>query len=216
MRPLPLLRVWIGSENRAKREAVRLGLEPFFAELELTTALVSSGVSEQPLGFAEIVAGARNRARGAFALAQGRCDLAAGIEDGLVPVPDVATRYVNLGCCVLYDGSSESLGFSAGFEYPADCVAAALGLGAKPSGPSASHPAGSGARRPIGEAFDEAFSALRARIPGVVDPGPGSGNIGRLTGGVLTRSQYGAQAVTCALVRRLHPDLYTPEKVGTT
>jgi inosine/xanthosine triphosphatase len=192
------LRVWVGSENRAKRDAVRLGLQPFFPELELESAAVASGVSEQPVGFAEIVAGARNRARQAYARAAGKCDLAAGLEDGLVPVADVATQYVNLGCCVLYDGSSESLGFSAGFEYPPACVAAALG-----------------SRRPIGEAFDEVFSALRAAKRGVVDPGPGSGNIGRLTGGVLTRSQYGAQAVTCALVRRLHPELYASEKADT-
>jgi inosine/xanthosine triphosphatase len=193
-----VLRVWVGSENPAKLEAVRLGLQPFFPELELTSTAVASGVPAQPIGFAEIVAGARNRARGAYELASGRCDLGAGLEDGLVPVPELATVYVNMGCCVLYDGSGASLGFSAGFEYPPSCVAAATGT----------------PRRPIGEAFDEAFAALRARGAPAVDPGSAAGNIGRLTGGVLTRSQYGAQAVTCALVRRLHPSLYELDRVS--
>ena len=45
-----------------------------------------------------------------------------------------------------------------------------------------------------------------------IDPGAPSGrsggNIGRLTGGRLDRSAYGAQAVVCALIRFLHTDLY--------
>ena len=37
-----------------------------------------------------------------------------------------------------------------------------------------------------------------------------SGNIGKLTLGVLPRSDYARHAVLCALVSFLHPDLYTP------
>jgi inosine/xanthosine triphosphatase len=202
-----VLRVCVGSENRAKLEAVRLGLEPFFPGAQISGIAVGSGVSEQPVGLSEIIAGARTRARGAFDRAAGRCDLAAGIEDGLVPLSEAASAYINLGCCVLYDGVSESLGFTPGFEYPASCVEAAVGGGAGGSGPLAD------ARKPIGALFDAAFAAVAERQGGF-DPGPGSGNIGRLTRGVLTRAQYGAQAVICALVRRLHRDLYTPEKVG--
>jgi inosine/xanthosine triphosphatase len=185
-------RVCVGSANAAKLEAVRLGLEPFFETLELAGAAVPSGVPEQPIGFAEIIEGARNRARAAYERVPGACDLGAGLEDGLVPVPQVDTAYLNLGCCVLYDGRSESVGFSAGFEYPPGCVAKATAA----------------QRRPIGAVFDEAFAALR----GEPDPGPGAGNIGRLTRGVLPRAHYGAQAVTCAMVRRLHPSLYMRDK----
>ena len=63
-------------------------------------------------------------------------------------------------------------------------------------------------RAPIGEVFDRRFVAP----PGFADPGTGAGNIGRLTGGALTRSDYGAQAVTCALLRFLHPELYAGER----
>jgi inosine/xanthosine triphosphatase len=178
--------VRVGSRNTAKLEAVRRGLAPFFAHVQVLSGDAASGVDAQPLGFAEIVAGARNRARASHSA--GACDLAAGIEDGLIAVPEVPTGWVNVGCCVLFDGAREGLGFSAGFEYPPDCVAAATGS----------------PRTPIGDAFDRRFSAR----PGRRDPGPGAGNIGRLTEGALTRADYGAQAVTCAWLRFMHRELY--------
>jgi inosine/xanthosine triphosphatase len=181
----------VGSRNVAKLEAVRRGLAPFCARVEIEAVDVESGVDAQPLGFAEIVAGARNRARGAQRT--GACDLAAGIEDGLVPLADARTGWLNVGCCVLLDGEREALGFSAGFEYPPACVARAT---AEP-------------RTPIGDVFD----ALYRAPGGLADPGTASGNIGRLTGGALDRAAYGAQAVTCAYVRFLHPTLYTGASV---
>ena len=182
--------VRVGSRNTAKLEAVRRGLAPFFALVDVVGADAPSGVDPQPLGFAEIVAGARNRARASHS--PGHCDLAAGIEDGLIAVSEVATGWLNVGCCVLFDGAREGLGFSAGFEYPPDCVAVAT----------------RSPRTPIGDAFDRRF-APRA---GARDPGPGAGNIGRLTEGALTRAEYGAQAVTCAWLRFLHPELYAGDR----
>jgi len=187
------LRVRLGSRSVAKREALRRGLAPFYGEVVIEDVEVPSGVPEQPIGLEQIVAGARNRARRSFETRGPRaCDLGAGIEDGLVPVPGAATGYVNLGCAVLFDGQTESIGFSSGFEYPPRCVAAATAAD----------------RTPVGEAFD----AIWAPPAGLADPGPGAGNIGRLTHGVLPRSDYGAQAVICAMVRRLHPSLYIEEE----
>ena len=183
---MSVLVVRLGSRNAAKLEAVRRGLGPFFARVEVHGAETDSGVDSQPLGFEEIVAGARRRAERSFAL--GDCALGAGIEDGLIPVSQVPSGWLNVGCCVLTDGVREGLGFTSGFEYPPACVARAT---ATP-------------RMPIGNAFDALFRAPR----GFEDPGPGAGNIGRLTGGALTRAQYGAQAVTCAWLRFLHPELY--------
>jgi inosine/xanthosine triphosphatase len=180
------MRVRLGSANAAKVEALRRGLEALFGEIEIDSVPVESGMPDQPLSFEEIVAGARNRARGAYVT--GSCDLGAGIEDGLVPVPGASTGYVNLGCCCLFDGRDDHVGFSAGFEYPSACVEAALGA----------------ERVPVGASFDSVFQ----RREGLPDPGRGAGNIGRLTGGTLTRAEYGAQAVICAAVRLLHPDLY--------
>ena len=182
----PRARVRVGSQNAAKLEAVRRGLAPFFEEVVIEGVAAASGVSEQPIGFSEIVSGARARARESFRLED--CDLAVGIEDGLVAVAEAATGYINLGCCVLFDGKEESIGLSAGFEYPPSCVDAATGS----------------SRVPVGDHFDAVFKTPA----GWADPGRGAGNIGRLTGGALTRADYGAQAVTCALVRWLHPELY--------
>ena len=179
----------VGSRNTAKLEAVRRGLAPFFRRVEVAAAEVASGVDAQPLGFAEIVAGARQRARGAHR--NGACDLAAGIEDGLVSIAETESGWANIGCCVLFDGAREAIGFTAGFEYPPSFVRRAT---ASP-------------RTPIGDAFD----ALYRAPAGFSDPGTASGNIGRLSGGALTRADYGAQAVICAFVRLLHPDLYATD-----
>ena len=84
--------VRIGSENRAKCAALRQALESLrpstlrAAPIQIVPTALSSGVSEQPIGYEEIVLGARNRARSA--LAMGDCVLALGIEDGLVPLAD--------------------------------------------------------------------------------------------------------------------------------
>lgn len=179
-------RVRVGSLNAAKLAAVSRGLSAFYDELRVEPVSTESGVSTQPLGFEEIVTGARNRARASYAPQD--CDFAVGLEDGLIPVEGTETGYVNMGCCLIFDGALESLGFSAGFEYPTACVEAAIGP----------------QRVPVGGSFDALFSAPE----GWTDPGRGAGNIGRLTGGALTRTDYAAQAVTCAFVRLLHPKLY--------
>ena len=191
-----LARVLVGSGNAAKIQAVRDGLAAFVPRLEVDGVEVESGVADQPVGFDEILLGARNRARAAFAV--GGCDLAAGIEDGLVTLPDVddiagpTAATLNLGCAWLTDGRRESFGLSSGFGYPDACAQRALRE-----------------RAPIGEVFDELW---RAREPDALAAGPsgaGVGNIGRLTLGVLTRAEYGRHAVVCAFVRYLHPDLYS-------
>jgi inosine/xanthosine triphosphatase len=177
-----------GTTNSAKLEAVRRGLGALLPEVRVEPFAAPSGVSEQPIGLDEIVQGAIHRARAAWAA--GPCELACGIEDGLFPVPETATGYMNVGCAALHDGHRDFLGLSAGFEYPRGCVEAALAP----------------RRTPVGDSFARLFTPA----PGWPEPDPsgGWGNIGRLTGGALTRVDYGAQAVSCAAVRMLHPELY--------
>jgi inosine/xanthosine triphosphatase len=201
-------RVRVGSLNEPKLEAVRSALAPYTSPgLSIEGVSVPSGVSEQPVGYEEIAAGARNRARAAFEGSgeSSGCDLAVGIEDGLVElcVDAGASEVMNVGCAVVTDGARESLGFSSGFAYPPDCAGPALRD-----------------RTPIGDLFDRYW----ARHRGSASAGPGgdgsakpedalpsartSGNIGKLTLGVLERSDYGRHAVLCALVRFLNPSLY--------
>ncbi len=162
---------------------------------------VESGVAEQPIGWDEIICGARNRARAAFE--SGDCVLAVGIEDGLVRLadggetksrrPEPETFY-NVGCAWLTDGGREGHGVSSGFAYPSGCLEPAIRDQA-----------------PIGDLFDELWRAHRGESSGPAKgaaSGRHGGNIGMLTQGRLDRSAYGAQAVICALVPFLHTDLY--------
>ncbi len=202
-----------GTENPAKLAAVRAALAVFADRpdgLAIVGVNVASGVPEQPVGWPEIVAGARGRARAA--LASGACVLAVGIEDGLVEVPfepdqPVApgrTSVFNVGCAWVTDGRRDGTGFSSGFAYPAACIAPAFRD-----------------REPIGSLFDALWRAERGTAGAVAssassnpsgDPAGASGrqggNIGQLTQGRLDRSAYGAQAILCALVPFLHADLY--------
>ena len=181
--------VRVGTRNAPKLEAVRGAVGAYAENVRVEGATVETGVPEQPVGWDEIVGGARNRARAARSI--GACDLAVGLEDGLVEIPLEGHREVlNIGCAFVTDGVREAFGFSSAFAYPPECVAPSLAE-----------------RAPIGEVFDRVFSAYSGQAE---EPPSGAttGNIGKLSAGVLTRSEYARQAVLCALVSFLHPDLY--------
>lgn len=183
-------RVRVGSTNGPKLDAVRGALTPYLGDLDLAGVAVASGVPDQPLGFAEIVAGARNRARAA--LASGG-DLGVGLEDGLVVIPAAGRHAINVGCAVVTDGRRTALGFSAGLAYPAACADEAVAT-----------------RAPVGALFDALWAQARGEA-GSAPSTAGLGNVGRLTGGVLPRAEYARHAVVCAFVQFLHPDLYPAE-----
>lgn len=173
------------------------------SRLLVSGVATASGVPEQPVGWEEIAAGARNRARAA--LASGPCALAFGIEDGLVELPGASAAgrvpgpaVFNVGCAWVTDGVRDGVGFSSGFAYPPAVV-----------GPAFRD------REPIGALFDALWQAHRPVAGGGSGPtgvplpsGRQGGNIGQLTQGRLDRSAYGAQAILCALVPFLHVDLY--------
>jgi len=188
-------RVRVGSTNEPKIAAVRAAIAPYAPDARVEGCVVESGVCEQPVGLEETSRGARNRAGRAFET--GDCELAVGYEDGLVALPELAgsgSELLNVGCAVVTDGVRTSFGLSSGFAYPPACAARAASE-----------------RLPIGDLFDELW---RARAPSDEDEDPGvpsgrgDGNIGKLSLGVLTRSEYARHAIVCALVRFLHPDLY--------
>ena len=184
--------VRVGTLNPPKLEAVRRAMTAYQPAVSIEGVAVDSGVSEQPVGFAEIVRGARNRARAAAA--SGDCDLAVGIEDGLVALTDVeGAPVLNVGCAIVTDGRREGLGTSSGFAYPPECAELAISQ-----------------REPIGDLFDTHW---RRHYPQGPAGGSGTsalsgGNVGKLSLGVLERSEYGRHAVLCALVPFLHPEMY--------
>jgi inosine/xanthosine triphosphatase len=179
--------VRVGSTNPPKLAGVRAALTTFCGDVTIEAVDVESGVPEQPLGFEEIVEGARNRAEGARRV--GACDLGVGYEDGLVAIPGLADVWFNIGCAALSDGVQTSFGLSSGFSYPSACSERAVAE-----------------RKPIGALFDRLWSrhgrASETSAPLSI------GNVGKLTGGALPRSEYTRHAVLCALTRFIHPDLY--------
>ncbi|MDE0886685.1 MAG: inosine/xanthosine triphosphatase [Myxococcota bacterium] len=186
--------VRVGTRNPTKLEAVRLALGAYAEGFELIGHSVDSGVPEQPVGFAEVVQGARQRA--ARAWSQGPCQLAVGIEDGLVELAELGGMALNVGAAVVSNGEREGLGFSSLFAYPEACSTPALAD-----------------RRPIGDAFDALWRAAkedRDQEPS----GRSIGNIGKLTLGVMPRSEYARHAVLCALIHFLHPELYSSRPLG--
>jgi len=184
--------VRVGSRNEPKIEAVRSALAAYATAVEVCGVEVDSGVPEQPVGFEEIVAGARNRA--AAARRSGDCDLGVGSEDGHVALPADATPgaapHVNIGCAAVCDGQRVSLGFSSAFAYP----------------PGVTLPAVRD-RTPIGGLFDELWRARSGEVQRLPSART-TGNVGKLTAGVLPRSEYARHAVLCALVAFVNPDLY--------
>jgi inosine/xanthosine triphosphatase len=74
------MRIGVGSGNPVKRRAVESVVEEGDAGPTVEAVAVDSGVSEQPTGHAETVAGAENRARNALAAGY---DLGVGIEGGV-------------------------------------------------------------------------------------------------------------------------------------
>jgi len=191
--PLATVRwVRVGSVNEPKLAAVRSAIGAYAPAARVEGVAVTSGVPEQPVGFDEIICGARNRAAGA--LSGAHCDLAVGVEDGLVAVatggPGGAIAHLNIGCVAITNGRRDSIGFSSAFGYPLECTIPAVKD-----------------REPVGVVFDRLWEAHRGELaakPSALS----TGNIGRLSNGVLPRAEYARHGVLCALVAFLQPDLY--------
>jgi inosine/xanthosine triphosphatase len=179
--------VRVGSTNPPKLEGVRSALAALSCDVAVEGIDLESGVPDQPLGFEEIVEGARNRAEGARRC--GACDLAVGYEDGLVAIPEPDGTWFNVGCAAVSDGVRISLGLSSGFSYPPACSQRAVAE-----------------RRPIGALFDRLWTQLRGDASDAAQLS--IGNVGKLTRGALTRAEYTRHAVLCALTPFIHPDLY--------
>lgn len=192
-----LRRVSVGSTNEPKLAAVRSALAPFAPDVRVEGVAVDSGVPAQPVGFDEIILGARTRASNASDSLS--CDLAIGIEDGLVRLPvsargdGPAAAHWNIGCAAVTDGERTALGFSSAFAYPPACAEPAVRD-----------------REPIGTLFDRLWQQHRG-LRSQRHSAQSVGNIGRLSEGALPRAEYARHGVLCALVAFLQPDLYPPD-----
>jgi inosine/xanthosine triphosphatase len=175
--------VGVGTKNEAKVGAVRglLSEYPFLAHAKVVGREVPSGVSAQPLGWDEIMRGAKNRAKGAC---EGY-DFGFGIESGLIPVPHTKTGLMDVCACAIYDGQEFHLGISSGFEVPF----ALLELMQVE-------------KLELNEAFKKANLPTNPNVFGVIES---------LTNGRVDRIAFTQQAIRNALIHLEHPMLYRRE-----
>ena len=115
------MRVGVGSGNPVKRRAVEAALdagEDALGEGATVEAVpVDSGVSEQPRGHGETVAGAETRARNV--LAAGAYDLGVGIEGGVADLDDRPGLYLVMWAAVT-DGETIERGGGPSLRLPGD------------------------------------------------------------------------------------------------
>jgi inosine/xanthosine triphosphatase len=168
----PHIRVSIGSTNKVKVEAVRLALEPYF-DPEVIGVQVYSGVSPQPLG-KDAFRGARNRAIHALRLAG--CDLAVGVEGGIIGLD--GRRYAFAAVSIVDPEGRQSSATTGLFPLPLEALKLVdEGL-------------------ELGEAMD--------RITGISDVKHGPGAVGILTKGVIDRTALYRHGTTLALIPHLN------------
>jgi inosine/xanthosine triphosphatase len=106
--------VRVGTANPMKLAATRKAFGTFFKNVKVVGVDVPSSVSAQPISFGEIVRGARERARRAFA----DCDYAVGIEAGTFKVGPAWPRPFQITMACVCDGAREALGSGPFFELP--------------------------------------------------------------------------------------------------
>lgn len=105
------MKIFVGSMNPVKVEAVREVFEEFFDDVKVVGEEVGSGVSRQPFGD-EVIRGAEDRARKALKLVD--ADYGVGIEGGIMKL---GNRWYNLGFVVIINREGKmGTGTSGWFE----------------------------------------------------------------------------------------------------
>lgn len=173
-----LYRVAVGSANPVKLAAARAVLTWAAPAAEVTAAPVPSGVSDQPFGDDETIAGARQRARAAREALD--ADLGVGLEGGVVDGP--AGMRTCAWCVVVHRDGREGVGGSLAMPLP-DAVAQMIRDGTE-----------------LGHAMDRLVAERGTKH--------GKGAVGILTAGKIDRQAAYEVLVTYALAPFVTPALY--------
>lgn len=173
------VRIAVGSTNPAKVHAARDGAARMLGEVEATGVHVPSGVSAQPHGDEEMIAGAEARASRALAAVAG-ASYGVGLEGG---VDEHGGRMFACAWCAVADRSGRlSLACTGRFELP-PAVAELVRQGVE-----------------LGDADDRVFGRANSKQQ--------EGAVGLLTRGRFTRASFYAEAVALAFIRVTNPDLF--------
>jgi len=169
----------VGSTNKVKVQALEelINRYPELSNAKLLSFSVSSEVSEQPLSLEEIISGAKNRAKNAFAEC-GTCVYSFGLESGLFAAPGTNTGFLEACTCAIYDGTNYYIGLSCGFEVPAAILKFVLE-----------------------DKMDLSQACFASGITNNANLGGSEGLIGLLSRGHINRKEYTQQAIVSALIQ---------------
>lgn len=177
----------VGTRNKIKVQAVR-EIAAEYALGHSATVIgvdVPSTVPDQPKTLMVTSTGAVWRAKNAFGTGED-CDLAVGIESGLMEAPYTRSGYVNFTAVAIYDGDNIHMGHSTGFEVP-PVMLKALGEG---------------------DEIDKICYDLE--ISDVPNVGKVAGGfLGILTKGRVSRQEYTKQALRMAMIPLENKELFS-------
>jgi inosine/xanthosine triphosphatase len=216
-----ILRVAVGSDNPCKIHSVRDALLQVIASqhspqqkeasLQVEGFRVESGVTAQPMGDDETQRGAKNRAMAAYQCYEKKFlkppHLAVGLEGGLEWSNDKSILWCMawMACCgKTGDGFLEELlggpTTVAAVEELSDKLSWGL---AKTASFAMPPPITEYVKQgmELGEADDKVFNRVNSK--------QGSGTVGILTNGIITRASYYQHALVLALVPWIRADVYT-------
>lgn len=172
------VKVAVGSKNPVKVEAVRRAFEKAFGECEVVGVGVSSRVPDMPLGFDEMLLGAKNRAR--KAREKSDSDYSVGLEGGFEETS--AGTFITGFAVVLSRDGKCGIGRGGGILVP-EVVLRKVKEG-----------------REISVVMDEMLGRENIKHQ--------EGTTGYLTKNIIDRTQGFEDAVVRALARFLRPEMY--------
>ena len=170
------MKIVVASKNPQKISAVEETLQdyPHLKDAKVESIDVTTTVPSQPITLDDIVEGAVQRAKNAYA----DCDYSIGLESGLMKVSQTKSGYLDAGACAIYDGQEIHLGLSAGFESPDPSIFQMV----------------------INEGIELSEATKRAGLTTHEKIGSAEGIIGILTKGRMNRKDQVKQSIITALV----------------
>ena len=173
-----MIRVSVGSHNPVKIKAVQKAFSKAFGKCYFVSVLASSGISEMPMSFEELVDGAKNRAK--ESIKNTKSDFGVGLEGGF-ETTKLGTFLT--GFVAILDKEGEwGFGRCGGILVP-EFIVKRVKQG-----------------KELGEVVDE--------IRKTKDTRKREGTVGFLTNNLIVREQSFEHAVICALAPFINKDLY--------
>lgn len=175
------MKILIGTKNQGKIKGATIALEKYFSDFEIEGISVPSNVPDQPCN-EEIYQGALNRVNGLISYAKENnidADLFLAVESGIT---NSLGKWVITNIAVIKNKEGkESWGTSASFPVPNKHVDNIL-------------------KYDLGHVMDNLFSEDNLHV--------GTGGVGLLTHGVITRIDLTAQSFIMALTQFINKDIW--------